>query len=36
MKSLVGTNRSFMPDGIEAQINKQDMADLIEYLGVAD
>jgi hypothetical protein len=28
----VSTNRSLMPDGLEAQIGKQDLADLIRFL----
>jgi putative heme-binding domain-containing protein len=32
VKSLEGTNRSLMPDGLEATINKQQMADLIRFL----
>jgi len=32
IQSLVSTNRSLMPDGLEAQISKQDLADLIRFL----
>ena len=32
IKTLAGTKRSLMPDGLEAQIGKQDMADLIRFL----
>jgi putative heme-binding domain-containing protein len=32
VKSLEGSNRSLMPDGLEAALNKQQMADLIRFL----
>jgi putative heme-binding domain-containing protein len=32
IKSLVGTNKSLMPDGLEAQIDKQGLADLLRYV----
>ena len=35
LRSLVSTTRSLMPDGLEAAINEQAMADLIAFLGGA-
>jgi putative heme-binding domain-containing protein len=32
VKSLEGTNKSLMPDGLEAAVNRQQMADLIRFL----
>ena len=32
IEELVSTGKSIMPEGLEKQIPKQDMADLIEYL----
>ncbi len=32
LKSLAGSNRSLMPDGIEAALDKQQMADVIRFL----
>jgi putative heme-binding domain-containing protein len=32
IEELVSTDKSIMPEGLEKQIPKQDMADLIEYL----
>ncbi len=35
LKSLVGTNRSLMPDGLESALSKQDLADIIAFLHSA-
>ena len=32
---LRSTGMSFMPEGLEKQINLQEMADLLSYLGAA-
>jgi hypothetical protein len=32
LKSLVGSNRTLMPDGFESSVTKQQMADLVEFL----
>ena len=32
IKSLAGTNRSLMPDGLEAALSKQDLADVIRFV----
>jgi putative heme-binding domain-containing protein len=33
LRSLTSTGRSLMPDGLEAAINEQAMADLVAFLG---
>jgi putative membrane-bound dehydrogenase-like protein len=35
IESIQATGKSVMPDGLEAQVSKQDMADLIAYLKAA-
>ena len=32
IKSLTGTNRSLMPDGLEAALSNQDLADVIRFV----
>jgi putative heme-binding domain-containing protein len=32
IKSLAGTNRSLMPDGLESALTKQDLADVIRFV----
>jgi putative heme-binding domain-containing protein len=32
IKSLIGSGKSLMPDGLEAAVNKQAMADVIAFL----
>ena len=32
IKSLAGTNRSLMPDGLESALTKQDLADMIRFV----
>ena len=35
IKSLTGTNRSLMPDGLEAALSDQDLADVIRFVQEA-
>ena len=35
IKTLAGTNRSLMPDGLESAVSKQDLADVIRFLQSA-
>jgi hypothetical protein len=35
IEEIEATGKSLMPEGLEAQLSKQDVADLIAYLQVA-